>query len=172
MGNTSPPEPSLLFIGSLFSSREILNSVSVILREKFNGVLFHSENINWDYTDYYNEELGTPIQKRFIFFDSLFDPSLLADTKIITNDIENLFLKNNRRKINLDPGYLSLSKVVLASTKNYSHRIYLGKGIYAEVTLIYKNGKFIPLPYTYPDYKSKEYLRIFLEAREYVKRFR
>ena len=89
---------------------------------------------------------------------------------MLTNDIESFFSVSGKRKINLDPGYITLAKVVLASTKNYSHRIYLGKGIYAELALLYKNRQFIAMPYTYNDYKDIRYLNMFMKVRDFLKK--
>ena len=102
--------------------------------------------------------------------DEVIDPSTLADIKLLTNDIEAIYSQNGKRRVNLDPGYITLAKIVLASTKNYSHRIYLGKGIYAELALFYKNHQFIAMPYTYNDYKDQTYLVMFMKVRNLLKR--
>ncbi len=169
MGIPQPHEKSILFVGALFSKNDILDASVKVLKEKFGNILFQSDTYPWNFTNYYDKELGTPIYRNFIFFDNIIDPSILADAKLITNEIELNFSEADKRQINLDPGYVAPAKVVLASTKNYSHRIYLGKGIYAELTLIYKDGKFTPLPYTYTDYRVQTFLEIFLEARGLLK---
>ena len=89
----------------------------------------------------------------------------LAAIKLRTNELEKGWTAEGRRKVNLDSGYVSLPKLVLATTKNYDHRIYLGKGIYAEVTLHYRNGGFRPWPWTYPDYASAQYCELFAQIR-------
>jgi hypothetical protein len=76
----------------------------------------------------------------------------LADIKLVTNALEQARAADGRRRVNIDPGYLLLERFVLATGKNYSHRIYLGRGIYADLTLIYRQGAFRALPWTYPDY--------------------
>jgi hypothetical protein len=101
----------------------------------------------------------------------MLDPGTIADIKLKTNEIEDAFSLNGKRRINLDPGYLTLAKIVLVSTKNYSHRIYLKKGIYGEVTLIYyKDGTFKPHLFTYRDYQDKACTDIFLHVRELLKK--
>lgn len=170
MGVIHPPEIAILFIGSLFSNKDIFDTTLVSLQKKFGTILLQSPPLPWNFTTYYNDELGTPLYRTFVFFDDLTDPSSLADVKTITNEIEIDFSKENKRQINLDPGYLSLSKVVLASTKNYSHRIYLGKGIYGEVTLLFRNNTFTPLFYTYNDYRDETFLTFFIEARNLLKK--
>ncbi len=169
MGKIKPPEPALLFIGTLYSDNSIFNQALTLLEDNFGNILFLSPSINWNYSSYYKDELGWPIFRQFVFFEDLIDPSTLPEIKIQTNKIEGILSFENKRRINLDPGYLTLSKIVLASTKNYAHRIYLGKGIYAEITLIYKGGTYIPHIFTYKDYQEKGYIDIFLNMREKLK---
>ncbi len=119
------------------------------------------------FTDYYKEEMGGSLVKTIRLFANPADPSILADIKLKTNALEARFsVQPGGRKINLDPGYLTLAKVVLATTKDFSHRIYLRDGIYAEVTLSARNGAFQPHPWTYPDYKQESVRQFFWEARE------
>jgi hypothetical protein len=169
MGVLHSPEVSRLFIGMLFSRQEILEPVTHVLIEAYGKALFQSPPRVWDFSDHYADELGSPVLRSFIFFDSCIDPAMLSDIKLSTNDIETKFSEGNKRKINLDPGYLTLSKVVLASTKDYSHRICLGKGIYGEVTLFFKNNRFNSFPYTYRDYREQEYLELFQRMRDRLK---
>ncbi len=111
--------------------------------------------------------MGSGLQKKFVFFRELINPGVIAEIKLKTIALEKQYLnENGGRMINLDPGYLDASKVVLVTTKHYSHRIYLSKGIYGEVTLIYSSKSYQTLPYTYPDYKTEGYLDIFKKARE------
>jgi L-rhamnose isomerase len=165
------PEKAVFFVGSFFSDGEVFSHVEQILRDKFGEVLYRSPLMSWNYSDYYNQELGVPLCRNFIFFQTVIDPSRLAEAKIITKGIEEIFSRERRRRINLDPGYMTLAKVVLASKKNYSHRIYIGKGVYAELELFYSGGVFNPLPYTYSDYREKAYLDIFSRARKILKAY-
>jgi hypothetical protein len=162
-------EEPILFIGALFSDHKIFDEVFPSLKNNFGNILFQSSIQPWGYSDHYNKELGTPIYRNFIFFDRIIDPSTLADIKLFTNGLENIYSQSGRRSINLDPGYLTLAKVVLASTKNYSHRIYIGKGIYEELALLHKNQQFIAMPYTYNDYKDQIYVNIFMQVRDLLK---
>jgi len=172
MGKIKPPEPALLFAGTLYTDPEIFNRSKELLERNFGHILFESPPLAWDYSSYYRYELGWPIVRQFLFFKDLVDPGTLADVKIGTNEIEGLFSLDGKRRINLDPGYLTLSKIVLASTKNYAHRIYLGKGIYGEITLMYryKEGTFKPHLFTYRDYQSESCIDMFLNVREMLKR--
>lgn len=163
-------EEPIVFIGSLFSDKTIFDQVVPLLQDKFGKILFQSNILHWEYSDHYSKELGSRIYRNFIFFDEIIDPSTLADIKLLTNDIEAIYSQNGKRRINLDPGYITLAKVVLASTKNYSHRIYLGKGIYAELALFYKNQQFIAMPYTYKDYKNQDNLIMFMKIRNLLKK--
>lgn len=169
MGKIKPPEKALLFVGTLYSEADLFIRSKEILEKNFGDILFISPPLPWEYSHYYKEELGWPIFRQFIFFKNLIDPGLLADIKLKTNEIETTLSTDGKRQINIDPGYLTLSKIVLASTKNYSHRVYLGKGIYAEVTLIYREGTYNPYLNTYRDYQDKAYIEIFLRAREILK---
>jgi hypothetical protein len=170
VGKIKNPEPALLFISTLYSNEDIFNRSRKILEENFGETLFVSPSLPWDYSSYYRDEIGWPLQRQFIFYKNLIDPGLLADLKLITNEIEASLSQEGKRSINLDPGYLTLSKVVLASTKNYAHRIYLGKGIYAEVTLIYRDDIYKPHLFTYKDYQDKTHVEIFMNAREMLKK--
>lgn len=118
--------------------------------------------------------MGTDLQRVFFFFEQPIEQDKLSDIKIVTNEIENIYMNNAahggpKRSVNIDPGYLTLAKVVLASTKDYSHRIYIGKGIYGELTLYFINNTFNPIPTTYPDYRSKEYIDMFNGMRGKVR---
>ena len=118
------------------------------------------------HTDYYRDEFGEGLSRKFLGFSSLITPEKLSEIKVLTNRIEDKFRKEGRRLINIDPGYLDMAKLVLASTKDFMHRIYLDRGIYAEITLSYQNKSFRSFDWTYPDYRSKEYIDIFNEIRE------
>lgn len=122
-----------------------------------------------NFTNYYTEEFGTELNKRLHIFKT---PQVLQDfhkTKIWTNNLElSTGDKNNKRVVNIDPGYLEPSKLVLYSTKNFSHRIYIGDGIYAEITMTYEHGKFKFLPWTYPDYLWEENVKFLLKVRSEI----
>ncbi len=170
MGRVRAIEPALLFVGTLYSNQGIFNHSKGILEKNFGDILHASPSIPWDYSSYYKDELGWPLFRQFIFFKNLIDPGILVDIKLKTNEIEDALSSEGKRCINLDPGYLTLSKIVLASTKNYAHRIYLGKGIYGEVTLIYKDGTYNPHLYTYRDYQDKTCIEMFMNVREMLKK--
>jgi len=104
--------------------------------------------------------MGAPIYRYFLSFKKLIEPSEIAAAKVKTNELEPAFASdypNIRRPINLDPGYLEQSKIVLASTKNFYHRLLISGGIYAEVTLHFEEGAWQSFPWTFPDYKTNRY---------------
>ena len=178
MGEIKEPQPVNLIIGMLTSIEELFCFVETALKKEFGAIDLKSDIIPFDFTDYYQAEMGSNIQRRFFSFDKLIMPDRLADIKLWTNQFEEDMAtpplsptsqgaewRGGKRPINLDPGYISKAKLVLASTKDFSHRIYLGKGIYAEVTLQYRNGRYESLPWTFPDYKTQQYQQFFLKVR-------
>jgi hypothetical protein len=169
MGTPSLPEPAILFTGLLYQKAANVDSARDILKRPFGDVFLETPPLPWDYSDYYTEELGSPIARVFLFFRNPFNQESLPETKLITNNVENQLSAGKRRNINIDPGYLTLSKVVLASTKNYAHRIYIGRGIYAETTLVFRDGCYRPHLFTYRDYASETYREIFAGARKFLK---
>ncbi|MFP3953006.1 MAG: DUF4416 family protein [Candidatus Bipolaricaulota bacterium] len=173
MGEPSGPNPVKLFVGLIFNPSVDVDGVLDLLASKIGEVDGESPTFSFDHTDYYSEEMGGGLKRKFFSFAALEDPGCLADRKLLTNEIEGRFAGLSRAKvprpINLDPGYVWLSKLVLATTKNYYHRVYIGKGIYAEVTLRFQGGRFVPLPWTYPDYRSSEYRNYFNRLRDSYK---
>lgn len=155
-----------LVCGIIFSQEEALSSTKALLCKRFSALDFESGVIDFNFTDYYRLEMGSGLKRQFISFSRLIDPGGLCGIKAFTNKIEARFAINSRRQVNIDPGCLDMSRLVLATTKDYSHRIYIGQGIFAEVTLSYRNNSFSPLEWTYPDYRSREYAGIFNKIRE------
>lgn len=170
MVKTKPPQKVLAMTGLIFVHNIRVDDVLNVLKENFGEVLLKSEVIPFIHTTYYNKEMGDDLLRQWYAFDNLVVPDVLADMKHRTNEIEESFLNNNSgRKVNIDPGFITLSNLILASTKDFSHRIYIGKGIYAEVTFIYKNKAFVPLEWTYPDHQEPKALEFFQKAREILK---
>jgi Domain of unknown function (DUF4416) len=170
MGTPKPPESALLFVSTLYRDTDVFEQSEEILKNSFGDILYTSPPLPWNYSSYYKDEIGEQLFRQIIFFRNIVDPGLLADIKLKTNEIESALSLDGRRLINLDPGYLTPAKVVLASTKNYAHRLYLGKGIYGEITLLYKDETYTPHIFTYRDYQDKSHIDIFIEAREMLKR--
>lgn len=166
MGQIKRHPPVKLIIGFIFKEEDIINKVRGILKRQFGNIDFQSPTLPFTHTDYYEKEFGKNLKRNFISFQRLILPQDLPKIKVTTNKIEDKLSANSGRLINIDPGYLDLSKLILASTKNYKHRIYLNKGIYAEVTLFYQDKAFQAWDWTYPDYKTAEYIRVFNQIRE------
>ncbi len=141
----------------------------VLLEKEFGNVVYQSIELPFDYTDYYETEMGTELKRMIVAFERLVPRDFMPEAKIKSNGIEDVFLKDGKRCINIDPGILSLENVCLATTKPYSHRIYLSQGIWAEVTLIYKGDTYSGLEWTYPDYASEELRKVFKEIRNIYK---
>jgi Domain of unknown function (DUF4416) len=124
-------------------------------------------------TDYYTATMGAGLKKQFFAFDQLIDPAELVDRKLQSNDWESEYAALGRhdeaRPLNLDPGYFTLAKLVLASTKDHAHRLYLGRGIYAEITLHFRNRDWQASDWTYPDYRRGDFQEFFSQCREYLK---
>jgi hypothetical protein len=168
MAQIKPPTPVKLFVGVLTSIPSLLPEIEEQLSVLFGPIDSRSDLFLFDQTHYYDEEMGSPIHRLFFSFAALIDPSEIAGIKIKTNDLESAIASGQsgaKRPVNLDPGYIEQSKVVLASTKNFFHRILLSAGIYAEVTLHYQEGKWQNFPWTFPDYKSDNYRSFFSSLR-------
>ncbi len=156
-------------MGVLASSEEALEKARRRVEARYGPVEVQSTPFPFNHTTYYNAEMGQGIIRQFIAFDNVFDPGQLRTTKRETVSIEREMSVGGRRVANLDPGYMNLSTVVLATTKDASHRVYLGGGIYAEATLYYRKGAFRPFEWTYRDYREEESLRFFEEVRKKLK---
>jgi hypothetical protein len=169
MATPRPPEHALFFVGILASgTRELAHAADALGRE-FGAPAVGSPIWSFDNTAYYLDELGSAPVRAFLAWDGLFPSDQVGHRKIITNRLETelsaVLGGSLSRPVNLDPGYLTLAKIVLASAKNYAHRVHLHDSIYAEVTLQYKQGRFHTLPWTFPDYASGRYDAFFLGLR-------
>ncbi len=173
MSHPKRPEPVKL-ICSLFSAEQgLIGLVVEQLAGLFGPVDWMSPPLFFDKSRFYEPEMGWPLHRRFVSFQDLMDPGQIVDAKLKTNEIENMYLREGRRRINIDPGYLTPERLILATGKNYTHRVYLNRGIYADLTLIYRKGSYRPLEWTYPDYASAEIVSYFSEIRTlYMKQLR
>jgi len=153
-------------MGFIYKDEAIFIKSRDILKRKFGRIDFQSDPFDFNYTAYYEKEMGTGLKRRFISFSRLIPIEDLYRVKLQANRLEEKFLSSGNRQVNIDPGYVDLAKLVLASTKDYSHRIYLRKGIFAEITLSYRGNSFTANDWTYPDYRSQEYISVFNEIRK------
>ncbi len=177
MGTPKDPRPVKLFVALLSRHEELFPLVERELTALFGPTDSACGNLPWAVTDYYEKEMGARLLRRFVSFAPLISPEALAGIKLKTQVIEEGFqwIEGERkgRRVNIDPGYLDTGKVVLASTKGASHRIYLRSGIYGEVTFLFQSGSFQPLAYTYPDYLWPEARSFFMTLRSlYLKQFK
>jgi N-methylhydantoinase B/oxoprolinase/acetone carboxylase alpha subunit len=169
MAQIRSPLPVKLFVGILTSIPEIIPEAESKLAGLFGAVDSRSQQFLFDSTHYYDETMGSPIFRHFFSFADLIQASAIADAKVKTNDLESDFAGEHPglpRPVNLDPGYVEQSKIVLASTKNFYHRILVSSGIYAEVTLHFEAGEWRSFPWTFPDYKTDRYHPFFSSLRE------
>ena len=174
MGKIRPVLPAAFITGITFSSEAVMQNALQKLTGEFGPLAFQSDVFDFTMTDYYTAEMGENLKKRFCCFERPIEIGRLPDIKLFTNDVEMEFARgdddNPLRSVNIDPGYVTLSKLVLATTKDYSHRIYIGKGIYGEITLHYMKGEFRPFFHTYPDHQTPLAIEFFNQVRDYIKK--
>ncbi len=160
------PQPAKLVISLLTGDKSLLPLVAKALAREFGRPDGVSAWLDFDFTRYYAAEMGEPLFRRMFSFARLIEQDQLPAIKHRTNRLEARYAVRGKRRINLDPGYLLLERWVLATGKNYAHRIYIGQGIYADLTLIYEKGAFRPLAWTYPDYASQPVLAFLQRTRK------
>ncbi len=173
MGEIIPFTPEKLVIGVLCAGPDYIQTVENRLSEQYGPIDYRSDGIPFTFTNYYNREMGNRITRYFLSFEQLTPPDQLAAHKLLTNRLEEEFMEGDdlerNRKVNLDPGLLSLGKLILASTKDNAQRVPLSDGIFAEITLIYRRKGYTSLPWTYRDYQSEAYQHILLTIRSLYK---
>lgn len=158
------PEKVKLFFGVLYSDDSVYKK---FLASLYTSVDIISAEYDFSHTDYYSSEMGDRLKRRFIAVSQPVDPHCaIIKAKHWAVHQENLFSADKKRLINIDPGYLNSARLVLTSTKDFSHRVYIGNGVFAEITLIYKNKRFNSLEWTFPDYRKDTYWPYFYEIRK------
>ena len=165
MGRLPRPLPAKLIAGLIGDDAPAHEQALKILGRTFGPTDYCSPVFGFDITYYYAAEMGPALKRTFVSFRRLIRPEQLAAVKIKTNAIEERLAASGRRRVNIDPGYVSSGKLVLATTKNHAHRIYAGRGVYAEVTLVFRNGSFAALAHTYPDYRQETHIEVFNAIR-------
>jgi len=172
MSKPKEPTPVLYFLAVTEKERGFFQScLKGDFEEDLGMVLKVGPTFNFSlFTSYYEKEMGSPLWKSFYAFEKLRGPEFLIDLKHLCYALERkTSTPEGKRVVNLDPGYLNLSKVILSTFKDYSHRIYLGRCVFGEVTLIYRDKTFQSLPWTYPDYQESEVIDFFNEVRNLYK---
>lgn len=162
-------KPARLICALLARNPALLSQAQPALSTRFGTIILHSDPIDWNFSSYYEPEMGKDLIRQWLLFEPSVNPADLALFKKETIAIEHHFLDAaGKRTVNIDPGILTLHNLVLATTKDYSHRICLDQGIYAEVTLVFHKGKYEPLNWTYPDYKTTTCQNFLLNARQTI----
>lgn len=171
MGEIDLPDHAKHFSGLIFHSSIEVDTLYKALEDHFGPIDSTSQVIAFNFTGYYSAEMGADLKRQFVSFEEPVSMDKLVERKILTNAIEKEWAVTNKRTVNIDPGYLSLHQIVLASTKKFYHRIYLQDGIYAEVTLHYRKGKgWTAFEWTYADYRSEMASSYFSGLREIYKK--
>ncbi|MCA8935425.1 MAG: DUF4416 family protein [Planctomycetes bacterium] len=168
MGRIVPPQPVTPVLGVIYRDVSIVDDALMWVEHLMGDVELVSDEFPFDLTDHYQPEMGDALKRRFFSFDRLTDPSMLSEWKVQTNKLEEQLADRygEQRPINLDPGYVTGAKLVLASVKGLAHRVYIGQGISAEVTLSFRDGEWLKRDYTFPDFKQGLYDAFFCKARE------
>jgi hypothetical protein len=156
---------AVLIAGVLAAGDAALGLATSLMEARYGPVCTASDPVPFTWSGYYGPEMGPGLTRRFLAFERPFYPGSLRETKLATCAFERAHGRDGRRVFNLDPGYLTLSTLVIASTKEASYRVYLGKGIYAQPMLVYRDGRFEPFEWTYPDYSHSAHLAFFQAVR-------
>jgi len=177
MGTPREPKPAKYFVALLLSDSELLTVVESDLAAILGVVDNRSEILPWTASNFYEKEMGAGLLRRFLSFEPLASPGELAQIKLLTQHVEDKYRDKTAdhpgRRVNIDPGYIDAFKVALASTKDAGQRLYLHSGIYAEATLMYFDGAYHGLAYTYPDYLGPATLAFLTSLRSvYVDQLR
>lgn len=162
--------PAKLIVGLLFRDFDVQLKALEALSGRFGPMDFLSDPRPFSYTSYYEKEMGPKLYRQTASFVELVRPETLPDIKLFTNDLESRLSADGNRRVNIDPGLLSEERLILATGKNYTHRIYLRDGIYADLTLMYQDGAYRAFPWTYPDYRDATLLG-YLDALRNALRF-
>ncbi|MFH2011375.1 MAG: DUF4416 family protein [Pseudomonadota bacterium] len=167
MSKPKAHEPVKLVVSVFSQTQELITEATKELSKKFGSIDFISEVLPFESTSYYEKEMGKGLTRRFFSFNRMVLPDTLPQIKLYTNKIEEHFSDNQgNRRLNIDPGYISLSHLILATGKGYAHRPYLRDGIHADLTLIYEDKSFHVLEWTYPDYGSKDIIELMNTIRK------
>ncbi len=177
---TKPPatssgriEPVKLFAAVLYREESSLEQARKLLSGTFGPEDYVSRPVLFDHTEFYREEMGEPLYRIFTSYSPLVHPQYLVTAKLEAGRIEQeLAGSAGKRRVNIDPGVLDYLKVVLASFKYQAQKIYLDRGVWADLILYYRKGGWAKFEWTFPDFKAGLYDRSLLEVRRIYKRQR
>jgi len=161
-----PASDAVLIAGVLAGGDAALGLATSVMEARYGPVRMVSDAASFTWSPYYDAEMGPGLTRRFLAFERPFYPGSLREAKLATCAFEQAHARDGRRVFNLDPGYLTLNTLVVASTKEASYRVYLGGGTYAQPMLVYRGGRFEPFEWTYPDYRDSAHLGFFLAVRQ------
>lgn len=165
MGSEGKPLKTKLFMAIMFQPVVTIREIIENLQSMFGPVESSHGPVGFSFTKYYEGEMGSGLLKTYLVFAVPIERGELPGIKVFTNGLERKYLADGRRTVNLDPGYIAQDKLVLATTKDFYHRLYLGEGIYGEVTLHFRKGRFRYFSWTYPDYNDPPFLKFLTKAR-------
>ncbi len=167
MSEPQEPLPVKAFMSIIAGNPAMISEVVGLLIKEGKKIDVISEIFAFSHTDYYKDEMGSDLIRRFVAFDKLILPEDIIDIKHYTYRLEGRFKDlDGRRKINIDPGCIAPEKIILSTFKNFSHRVYLGKGVYADIVLIYRGGGYKPLEWTFPDYCEPDMQSCLISIRK------
>jgi len=159
------PQKVKFFLNIIYKDNNAFNIAEEMIKKYISEIDYFSDTFPFDKTDYYAQEMGKPLSRRFAVLTGLKNREDIIPVKISSISIESKTAESGKRRVNIDPGYLTLENVILTTGKNYTHRIYLGKGVFADLTLIFQKSSYRPLNWTYPDYASSEIITFFNSLR-------
>jgi hypothetical protein len=173
MGAPTPHAPALRVVAVITRHEAALTWAIEMLTVAWGPVALQSPTFAFEETRYYESTMGPHLGKTFLAFERLADAAELIDWKLDCNAWEDNYARLGRheepRPLNLDPGYITPAKLVLASTKDHAHRVYLGRGIYAEITLAYRDGGWRHHEFTFPDYRRADFQQFFSDCRKFLR---
>ncbi|KAA3612545.1 MAG: DUF4416 family protein [Calditrichaeota bacterium] len=170
MGQQNELEEAILFLAISFRPEVKMTWLEKEILSQFGIVKECTKPFEFDHSQYYRNEMGDHLKKVFLFFKGFYPVPDAAETKLQSNALEQKYITDSGRSINLDPGYITLAKLVLTTTKNFDHRIHIASGIYGDIQLRYRRGEYIVNPWTYPDYKDANSIEFILKARTYLQK--
>lgn len=165
MGEELRHRPVKLIVSVIYRDGQMLAKAQKSLTRMFGRAEALEMDVPFEYTDYYFEEFGDKLRRKLLCFVKPVGPEGLASVKLATNRLEGKLKRGSKRTVNIDPGYVTEAKLVLLTTKDYTHRVYIGRRIFAESTLYYRDGSFRAWPWTYPDYASADMIGYFNKVR-------
>jgi len=167
MSKPKTPQPVKLIASIITADPELMDAVCLHLEKNYGPIDYRSDQLAFNSTDYYTAEIGQGLFRRFITAANLIAPESLPDIKLFANGLEATCARSDgTRRVNIDPGYITLHHLILATCKNFAHRPYLRDGVFADLTLLYQGGAFTALPWTFPDYRSPKIITLLNSLRD------